>query len=196
MKVLLRKRVRKLGTIGDIVEVKSGYARNYLIPQGLGIVPSDSNIRQVEREKEKYLEQLALEKKDLQARANLLSGKEVTISARANNVGHLYGSIGPAQIAHAMDEMQLPVTAEEIILPEPIRTLDKYDIKIELDDDITTEIHLWVVPLDDPDLENAIGEEQAEIESPEENIDAGETISQEDTPPETDETPDSEDVTS
>lgn len=196
MKVLLRKRVRKLGTIGDIVEVKSGYARNYLIPQGLGIVPSDSNIRQVEREKEKYLAQLALEKKDLQARANLLSGKEVTISARANNVGHLYGSIGPAQIAHAMDEMQLPVTAEEIILPEPIRTLDKYDIKIELDDDITTEIHLWVVPLDDPDLENAIGEEQAEIESPEENIDAGETISQEDTPPETDETPDSEDVTS
>lgn len=66
MKVLLRKRVRKLGTIGDIVEVKSGYARNYLIPQGLGIVPTDANIRQVEQEKEKYLAQLAKEKQELQ----------------------------------------------------------------------------------------------------------------------------------
>jgi len=58
MKVLLRKRIRKLGTIGDIVDVKSGYARNYLIPQGLGIVPTEINIKQVEREKDQYLAQL------------------------------------------------------------------------------------------------------------------------------------------
>jgi len=145
MKVLLRRRIRKLGTIGDIVEVKPGYARNYLLPQNKAVLATPENRRMLE--KAKYLAELAKEKEELQVRADFLSGKEITITSRANDSGHLYGSIGPAQIAYAMNEMDLPVLPDEVILPEPIRQLDKYDITIELDDDVTATMHVWVVPV-------------------------------------------------
>lgn len=149
MKVLLRKNVRKLGIIGDIVEVKNGYARNYLIPSGLGIAPTEGNIRRVEEEKAKYLEELAKQREELAARATLLDGKEVTISARANEEGHLYGSIGPAQIAAAMSETGVFIEPGEVQLAHPIRRLDKYDVALELAEDITATIHVWVVPVRD-----------------------------------------------
>lgn len=150
MKVLLRKRIRKLGTIGDVVEVKPGYARNYLLPHGLAIMPTEANLKRIEHEKAAYLAQLAKEKEHLEARAAVLAGKEITITARANETGHLYGSIGPAQIAYALNEMDIPVSPDEIRLPEAIRQLDKYDVTVELDDDIHATIHVWIVPLHEP----------------------------------------------
>ncbi len=147
MKVLLRKNVRKLGIIGDIVDVKNGYARNYLIPYGLGTAPTAGNIRKVEEDKARYLAELAKQREELTARAKLLDGREVTISARANDEGHLYGSIGPAQIAAAMSETGAFIEASEVALPQPIRQLDKYDVTLEFADDITATIHVWVVPV-------------------------------------------------
>ncbi|MCD4823958.1 MAG: 50S ribosomal protein L9 [Phycisphaerae bacterium] len=147
MKVLLRQNVRKLGHIGDVVDVKNGYARNYLIPQGLGTAPTDANIKAVEAAKARYLEELAKERKELEIRAAAVSGTEITIAARANEEGHLYGSVGPAQIAAALAEVDVFVNADEVILPEPIRTLDKYDVQIEFDEEIRATIHVWVVPL-------------------------------------------------
>jgi large subunit ribosomal protein L9 len=147
MKVLLRKNVRKLGVIGDIVDVKNGYARNYLIPQHLGIAPTEGNIRKVEEDKARYLAELAKQREELAARAKLIDGKEVTISARANEEGHLYGSIGPAQVAAAMSETGVFIEAGEVQLPQPIRELDKYDVALELAEDITATIHVWVVPV-------------------------------------------------
>ncbi len=153
MKVLLRKRIRKLGTIGDVVDVKPGYARNYLLPHGLAIMPTAANLKRIEHEKAAYLAQLAKEKEELEARAEVLAGKEITITARANETGHLYGSIGPAQIAYALNEMDIPVSPDEIRLPEAIRQLDKYDVTVELDDDIHATIHVWIVPLHEPEAE-------------------------------------------
>lgn len=147
MKVLLRKNVRKLGVIGDIVDVKNGYARNYLIPRHLGVAPTAGNIRRVEEDKARYLAELAKQREELAARARLIEGREVTISARANAEGHLYGSIGPAQIAAAMSETGVFVEPAEVQLPEPIRQLDKYDVTLELAEDITAVIHVWVVPV-------------------------------------------------
>ena len=147
MKVLLRRNVRKLGIIGEVVDVKPGYARNYLLPEGLAVAPSAANLKSVENEKAAYLAELATVKAELRARAQLLTGKEFTLTARANEEGNLYGSIGPAQIASALAAEQVFIEAEYVVIDEPIRRLDKYDLTIRFAEDVTATIHLWVVPV-------------------------------------------------
>ena len=106
MKVLLQKNVQNVGKIGDVVEVKAGYARNYLLPQGLAVHPNAVNLRAVEAAKQAYLEELAKIRTELEAKAAVVNGREGTISARANEEGHLYGSIGPAQISAALADQK------------------------------------------------------------------------------------------
>jgi large subunit ribosomal protein L9 len=146
MKVLLKKNISKVGAIGDVVEVRDGYARNYLLPQGLAIEPTEGNLRAIEAEKQAYLAQLARDRAEIQAKANLIRGKEVTIAARANEEGHLYGSIGPAQIVAALAGEGVFVEPENIALDEPIRRLDKYDVPVRFAEGISATIHVWVVP--------------------------------------------------
>jgi len=147
MKVLLRKNVPPLGKIGDLVEVRPGYARNYLLPEGLAYQPSAANIRQVELEKKRYLEELARQRAEIEARAALVDGKEVTIPARANEEGHLYGSVGPAQIVAALAEQGQFVEPENVAIEEPIRQLDKYDVPLRFGQDVTATIQVWIVPI-------------------------------------------------
>lgn len=153
MKVLLKKNVVKLGTIGDVVEVKPGYARNYLLPHGLAVEPTDANIKAIEADKQQFLEHLAKDRATQEARVAAIQGKEITMSARANEEGHLYGSIGPAQIAAALAAEDAFVEPEHIVLDEPIRRLDKYDVTVRFAKDLTTEIHVWVVPTHDADAD-------------------------------------------
>ena len=89
-------------------------------------------------------------KAELEARAAVINGKEITIPARANEEGHLYGSIGPAQIAHALEEINVPVSPDEIMLAHSIQQLDKYEVTVELEDDITATVSVWVVPIREP----------------------------------------------
>jgi large subunit ribosomal protein L9 len=161
MKVLLRRNVSGLGKIGDLVEVKPGYARNYLVPKGLAVQPSPANVRTVELEKQRYLQQLAHERAEVEARATVIDGKEITIAARANVEGLLYGSVGPAQIVAALAEQGLFLEPENIALDEPIRQLDKYDVEIRLAHDVTATIYVWVVPVreDEEQGEAAPGED-------------------------------------
>jgi len=146
MKVLLNQNIARLGNIGDVVDVAEGYARNYLLPQNMATQPTEANIKAVEAAKAKYLEQLAQERADLQAKADAVRGKEVSIAVRANEEGHLYGSVGPAQIAAAMAEEGVFVEAKYIVLDHPIRQLDKYDVTVAFAEDVTATIHVWVVP--------------------------------------------------
>ncbi len=147
MKVLLRKNVSKLGIIGDVVEVKNGYGRNYLVPHGIGIEPTEANIKAVEADKARYLEELAKQRAALEERAKAVDGKEITITSRANEEGHLYGSVGPAQIVAVLAEEKLFVNEEEIVLAEPIRQLDKYNVDVKFSEDVLATITVWVVPL-------------------------------------------------
>jgi large subunit ribosomal protein L9 len=151
MQVLLRQNIRKLGQIGDLVDVKPGYARNYLLPQGLAIAPTAGNLKIVEAEKKRHLEELAKMREELEAKAAVVKGKEITISARANEEGHLYGSIGPAQIEAALAAENIFIDAKYIELDEPIKQLDKYDIQIRFSPDIAATIHIWVLPSQDSD---------------------------------------------
>jgi large subunit ribosomal protein L9 len=146
MKVLLRANVPHLGQIGDVVQVKAGYARNYLVPRGLAAEPTTGNLKRIEVEKLAYLAELAKRKAEVEARAKLVDGKEVTIAALANEEGRLYGSIGPAQIVEALARENLHVEEENIVLPEPIRTLDKYEVSLRFAEEVTAKVNVWVVP--------------------------------------------------
>jgi len=154
MKVLLNKNVPKLGIIGDVVDVRPGYARNYLLPQGLAVEPTEANLKAMAVKKQRYLEQLKKDREAHQAKAEAIRGKEITISARATEQGHLYGSIGPAQIAEALAAEDIFVEPSDIVLDQPIRRLDKYDVTIRFAKDVTTEIHVWVVPARDEDKDS------------------------------------------
>lgn len=147
MKVLLRRNIRKLGQIGEVVEVRDGYARNYLIPHGLAAAPTEGNLKAIQAERQAYLAEQAKQRSGMEQRAKSLEGKEFTISARANQEGHLYGSVGPAQVAAAVSGDGFPVDAENIVLDEPIRRLDKYEVPVEFAEDVRANITVWVVPL-------------------------------------------------
>src|SRR4030042_807912 len=99
MKVLLCEDVSKLGFFGDVVEVAEGYARNYLLPEGLAIVPTETNLKSLSEEKAKRAEQRIREQKRLEAAAEKVRGAEAVIAARANEQGHLFGSITERDIA-------------------------------------------------------------------------------------------------
>ena len=151
MKVLLRQTVDKLGYVGDVVNVKAGYARNYLLPQGLAMEPTEANLKDIEATKQAYLQQLARQRSELEARAKLLDGKEITIAARANEEGHLYGSVGPAQVVAALDSEGFGIEAQNVILAEAISILDKYEVTIRFSEDVSAMIGVWVVRMEDSD---------------------------------------------
>ena len=152
MKLLLQKSIDKLGRAGDLVEVSSGYARNYLLPSGLAVTPTTANLKQVEQLREIARQEEFEQLQELQAKVKIIDGLEVTIPARANEQGHLFGSIGPADIAQALSQLGFDDVPEKAIIIDPhIKQLDKYTIPIKFSEEATAQIELWVVPEDAPE---------------------------------------------
>ena len=145
MKLLLCKNVEKLGIVGDIVEVRSGYARNYLIPYRLATEPTQTNIRAVAEARRLAEQERIRSREQLASIAQRLEGAEVTIRARANEEGVLYGSVGPREIADALAEEGHPVLPELVALDTPIRHLDNVSVEIKLADDVRSTVKVWVV---------------------------------------------------
>ena len=151
MKLLLQRSVESLGRAGDLVEVSAGYGRNYLLPCGLALEPTPVNLKQIEQlrviARQEELENL----QELQAQAQALEAVELTIPARANEQGHLFGSIGPADVAQALAQMGHDnVPAKAIIIDPHIKQLDKYTVEIRLSEEAIAHIVLWVVPENAP----------------------------------------------
>ncbi len=149
MKLLLRRNVPNLGKIGEVVEVKPGYARNYLLPERLAVEPTAGNLKRVEAEKQAYLEELARVRAGFEAKAALLNGRAVAISALCNEQGHLYGSIGPAQIVAALAADNLFIEARNVLMSEPIRQIDEYEVKLRFTEEVTAAIRVVVTPSSD-----------------------------------------------
>ena len=151
MKVLLQKNLDGIGQIGDVVEVKPGHARNYLLPQGLAAKPTKANIRAIAAAREAYLLELAKVRTELEAKAAVVEGKELTIEARANEEGHLYGSIGPAQIVAMLAEQNVFIEAGQIELEHPLRELGRFDVAVRFTADVAATIHVAISSADHPD---------------------------------------------
>jgi len=145
MKLILSKDVKHLGLVGDVVDVKNGYARNYLLPQRLGLVPTANNVKAVEKARAAAAEKRQLQEQGLREAAQRLSGTEVTIRAAANAEGALYGSVGPREIAAALRQEGHTVETEQVELHEPIRQLDNVEVPVRFMQDTTVNVKVWVV---------------------------------------------------
>ena len=145
MQLLLKKDIPNLGLVGDIVDVKDGYARNYLIPHHLGVEPTKANRKEIEEAKRLAAEERLKVHRMLVEQAEHLKDVEVTISAAANPEGHLYGSVGPREIAAALREEGHAVEASQVQMHETIKELDSRMIPIRFTDDLEAEVKVWVV---------------------------------------------------
>lgn len=146
MKVLLKENIHRLGKIGDIVEVADGYARNYLLPQGKAVLPTEENIRRIEKEKERMLAKLAKEKEEFEALASKIQELSITISMKASEEGHLYGSVNPQVISRYLEEEEgIKVKEQWILLDEPIKEVGRYQVTFKFPHEIVFETNVWVV---------------------------------------------------
>ena len=156
MKVLLCEDIKKLGWLGDIVEVNEGYARNYLLPQGLARVATEGNIRALAKEKAARAEQRLRERRRIEKAAEAVSGAEAVLAARANEQGVLFGSVNEAQIAANLRAQGFEVADEIVKLPEHIKDLGTHEVTLRFADDVTATVRVVVVP---EQVEEATGEE-------------------------------------
>ncbi|MEO8493970.1 MAG: 50S ribosomal protein L9 [Planctomycetota bacterium] len=146
VQLLLIQSVDHLGKQGDVVDVKTGYATNYLLPQGLATLATDHHKRMVEKHKAKLH---AIEKSrlaDLESLADALGKQSITIEANANDEGHLYGSVGAPEIVAALKQAEFSLTTDQIRLTGPLKELGLYTVKIHLHQEIEADLKVWVVP--------------------------------------------------
>ncbi len=147
MQVILREYVPNLGAPGDVVTVKDGYARNYLIPKGLAIPASKKSIKAVERERQIILAKAERIRKKLMSEAERLNELELEIPQRVVEEDRLYGSVSVAEIVNALKEKGFDIAKKQVLLEEPIKKLGEYVVPIKLSADVTAHIKVKVVPL-------------------------------------------------
>ncbi|MFN4242534.1 MAG: 50S ribosomal protein L9 [Tepidisphaerales bacterium] len=145
-KLLLNESIKNLGRVGDVVEVSSGYARNYLIPQGLAVEPTKANLKKIEARRQEVL-RLEAEKRAEQAKIiEKLAGFEITLERRTNEQGHLFGSVSATDIAKALQAQGFAVEAEDVYLPGKLDHIEKYTVSIRFADDLAADIKVYVAP--------------------------------------------------
>jgi len=149
MKVLLCEDIDRLGWLGDVVEVKTGYARNYLLPQGLAKVANEASIRTIAEEKARRAEQRKLDGKRLEEAVKAIEGAEAVVAAKANELGHLFGSVNEQHIAANLREQGFEVRDEIVQLPEHIKEIGTHSVTLKFRDDLTATINVVVVPEQD-----------------------------------------------
>jgi large subunit ribosomal protein L9 len=146
MKVILKQAVENLGEPGQVVTVKPGYARNYLLPQGLAYEASEANLRRIEEEQQQAEEQARRDYLEGRRRAAQLEGTSLTFHARAGEEGKLFGSVTNADIADRLNEgsLDFEVDRKQVLLDEPIKALGEYHVAIRLLTDVQAEVKVTV----------------------------------------------------
>ncbi len=145
MKLILLQKVTNLGGLGDVVDVKPGYGRNFLVPTGKAVPATSTNVADFEAKRAEYEAKAQSIHADAEARKAALEGKSVTIAANASTEGKLYGSVGPRDIAEAFTKAGLPVEKSEVILGEgAFRNVGEYEVVIHLHADVETTVKVVV----------------------------------------------------
>ena len=145
VEVILRKDVADLGRAGEMVHVRPGYARNYLIPQGIALLATEGNRRRFEEERRQVEQSAERERQQAADLAADLEGQSLTFTVRAGDEGRLFGSVTAADIAEALEGEGLTVDRKLIRLDDPIKELGVYDIPVRLHTDIEPQLKIWVV---------------------------------------------------
>ena len=148
VRVLLVQDRPPLGLLGDVVEVRPGYARNFLVPAGLASPVTPDALRRIEKQKKQAVLSHAQRDADLRAAAAQLEGLNLTINEKASEEGHLYGSVGTKEILEALLARQIPVEERQIKLEHPIKELGIFSVPIELGPDTSAQVRVWVVEQD------------------------------------------------
>ncbi len=146
VELLLIQSVDHLGKQGEVVEVKTGYANNYLLPQGLATIASDHHKRMVDKHKAKLQEIEQSRLKDLKDLGELIAKQSITIEANANEEGQLYGSVGATEIVAALKQNDITLTNDQIRLDGVLKELGLYTVNVHLHQEIEAELKVWVVP--------------------------------------------------
>jgi large subunit ribosomal protein L9 len=145
MKLILREDVDKLGESGDIVEVRAGYGRNYLIPQGKAIMATDGALKQVERMREQAERRAELTVERAQDMAERLETTSVTIPVEVGEDERIHGSVTTQDVADALAERDIDIDKRKITIEQDIKTLGEYTATISLISEIKAQIKVWVV---------------------------------------------------
>ncbi|HEY0304680.1 MAG TPA: 50S ribosomal protein L9 [Longimicrobiales bacterium] len=150
LKVILRQDVPDLGQSGDIVTVKPGYARNFLLPRGMAFEATGANIKQLEEEKRRGETRSKQQYLEARRRASQLESVSLTFHANAGEEGKLFGSITSADIAERLKEQNLDfeIDKRDIELDEPLKSLGVYNVPVRLHTDVHPEIKVWVIKQD------------------------------------------------
>jgi len=144
LKVILRKNIDRIGKAGEIISVKEGFARNFLIPQNLAFIATDDNTARVEKEKKQLEQKKFIEKSKAQELADKLSTFSCTINSEAHD-DNLYGSITAQDIAKALEVENIKIDKSDVLLDAPIKKIGIYEVSIKLHPEVTTKIKVWIV---------------------------------------------------
>jgi large subunit ribosomal protein L9 len=145
MKVILRKDLVNLGDMGEIVNVRDGYARNYLIPRDYAYFASESAIKRLEIEKQHRSKKLAKEKVAAEVVAGNLSEVQVSIAMKVGEEGKLYGSVTPAMVAQELATKGFNIDKRNVLIEDAIKTLGVFDAKIKLHPEVSASVKVWVI---------------------------------------------------
>ncbi len=165
MNVILLETVENLGSIGDLVKVKAGYGRNYLLPQGKAMLATAENMKVIEARRAELEKVAAEELAKAQARAKAFADLEVVIQAKAGSEGKLFGSVGPVDIVEALAAVQVEVERSEIRMPEgPIQELGDVTVGVHLHSEVNADVLVRVVGEDGATAPTVVAVESIEAE--------------------------------
>jgi large subunit ribosomal protein L9 len=147
VKIILASDVEKLGNKGDVVSVADGYARNYLVPQGLAMVASKGSLKQAESMRRAREERERKQKEEAAARVSVLASSPVYISARAGEAGRLFGSVTRSDVARGItDQLETAVETSDVLLEEPIRSIGTFQVEVKLHPEVSALVSVEVIP--------------------------------------------------
>ncbi len=146
MKVILKADVKDLGRMGEVVNVKDGFARNYLVPQGLAAEANTKNVKALEHETKKIQEMAKKVKSGASGLAEQIAAAKVTIKAKAGEEDKLFGSVTSMDIADALKAEGIEIDKKKIHLDEPIKRLGEYTVTIKLHSEVSAQLNVQVVP--------------------------------------------------
>lgn len=145
MNVILKSEIKGLGKAFEVVKVRDGYGRNWLLPQGLAVAATNANLRHLEVEKKRQVARDAKLKVGAEELAKKLGGTSVTVSVRVHEGDKLYGSVGPVEICEKLAESGIQIDKTAVLLDEPIKALGVFHVPVRLHADVEAKVKVWVV---------------------------------------------------